>query len=1207
MREIYELASYCNHRFAELVSKEDGQTIEEYQQRFWAWANGLAVFAKPYLSLDARLTKYKYKEIREIVLLFLGVLKMNLDFGLKKAAPATSAEPDSEGLKVTQTSTIARDSEAKGALEKVKIDLSVPIYGIDGAISRLEKLAKAIYSASRESLSTQVLIYAENKRDTQYEELVKAVVQYLYPSDCVPAELGKTLCDSILFRYYRIEYQRRRRQKEKLMPNISLAPEKKADVDVVAGKDGNQRLIDSQPHSSPDSALPPDEQQDHRSEADTDTKSTPYSIDLGAFNDEMDQKSERLSDQASSAPQTGKILYPKAPELSKEHGTAECPICYKLLTRSDVEKRKWRNHVNEDLEPYVCISENCAANLRFFATEKLWLMHMKQAHTAIWIRHLHNTRSWVCPIPHTSLYAGETSFNSCDELYNHMTLIHSGSHKHSELRAISRKSEVRHPRNVDTCPLCGDCHSSYKPSEAEPDPEPETLDAEERTIRDSANHARISPFVGRHLKSLAFFALRKLLEEPDDDNGARGSGHTSKSLAIDSVHSPHRADPEDSVTEPSTLSFEDEPRVSPEDFENLEGIVGAYDFAETAPPDFLHQENSMDDLVKEKSYNPDEDQTLMQFKSSYVETVASQEEKSPQATRTDDEAIGYIALDLLRTDRCIQELEDKIAASFVESPFDGAYEKFLPASCISQLITKEVLYEYTSDIPASLRENWTNFVLTQTRTVYAIAVWSGIHAAELFTTLRDFQDRNISDDMLPFSTTSDAYSILNSTAGRRKSYQFLDSQWRFLAPIFTSVRTYNLSDSSVLPFTEVINVHAGGYGRIFKVEIHPAHQKVFSKRMDSREPFVAVKEFNENEQWRQEVEHMQVVNDIGHPHLVRYLSAFTRRRQQYVMLEWANRGSLRDFWESYSRNLDAPLILAVLRQISGLIDALCKLHEVPMRHGDLKPENILVFDEMTFKIADFGVTRIHRQATTLQRYPTTTFSTTRKYEAPETETHRDWPRSRLFDVWSMGCIGLECVIWLLYGSEGLKKLDKNLSQTSPYSGFYTAIETTNRELTATVHPIVTEWIDIMTSEDPECLGSSALGDLLRFVKMNALVISLPKRSRPQRVESADPNVPVMRVSDNSVPKIHFRSPTELPPEGRVRATAADFRHEMDEICGRAAADPAYCFTGKSRDALRLPNLVTEETAYLRLPARHQPLSFSDDMSSLIDTNDNGRQ
>jgi len=82
MREIYDLARYCNNRFEDLVSKEDGRIIEEYQQKFWAWANALAVFAKPYLSLDARLANSKYKEIREIVLLLLRVLKKNLDFGM---------------------------------------------------------------------------------------------------------------------------------------------------------------------------------------------------------------------------------------------------------------------------------------------------------------------------------------------------------------------------------------------------------------------------------------------------------------------------------------------------------------------------------------------------------------------------------------------------------------------------------------------------------------------------------------------------------------------------------------------------------------------------------------------------------------------------------------------------------------------------------------------------------------------------------------------------------------------------------------------------------------------------------------------------------------------------------------------------------------------------------------------------------------------
>lgn len=42
---------------------------------------------------------------------------------------------------------------------------------------------------------------------------------------------------------------------------------------------------------------------------------------------------------------------------------------------------------------------------------------------------------------------------------------------------------------------------------------------------------------------------------------------------------------------------------------------------------------------------------------------------------------------------------------------------------------------------------------------------------------------------------------------------------------------------------------------------------------------------------------------------------------------------------------------------------------------------------------------------------------TQKYEPPETDNERGeigQPRSRLYDMWSMGCIVFEFIIWLLY-------------------------------------------------------------------------------------------------------------------------------------------------------------------------------------------------
>lgn len=262
---------------------------------------------------------------------------------MKKAVAASSNGPDASGPEpLPQPSTAAYASQTKAGLQRVKTDLSVPVYGIDGAISRLEKLAKTISSASQESLSQRVLTFAENERDEKYEKLVEAVVQYLYPSERVPADLRKILNDSVLFRYYRILYQRRRREKESTL-DFSSYPGQKMVKDLVTRQNDNQPSTGPAPTSpTPQAQTQPSTQQDDKSEADTDAKSAPHSIDLDIFNDKIDQQSERISDQASSAPQTGKILYPKAPELSKEHGNAQCPICYTLLPKSKVEKKNWR-------------------------------------------------------------------------------------------------------------------------------------------------------------------------------------------------------------------------------------------------------------------------------------------------------------------------------------------------------------------------------------------------------------------------------------------------------------------------------------------------------------------------------------------------------------------------------------------------------------------------------------------------------------------------------------------------------------------------------------------------------------------------------------------------------------------------------------------------------------------------------------------------
>lgn len=71
-------------------------------------------------------------------------------------------------------------------------------------------------------------------------------------------------------------------------------------------------------------------------------------------------------------------------------------------------------------------------------------------------------------------------------------------------------------------------------------------------------------------------------------------------------------------------------------------------------------------------------------------------------------------------------------------------------------------------------------------------------------------------------------------------------------------------------------------------------------------------------------------------------------------------------------------------------------------------------------LADFGPAKQHEASTALRLGMTKTFVGTYRYEIPE-KPSGNGPRSRLYDMWSMGCIIIEFVVWLLYGHNELRR------------------------------------------------------------------------------------------------------------------------------------------------------------------------------------------
>lgn len=93
-------------------------------------------------------------------------------------------------------------------------------------------------------------------------------------------------------------------------------------------------------------------------------------------------------------------------------------------------------------------------------------------------------------------------------------------------------------------------------------------------------------------------------------------------------------------------------------------------------------------------------------------------------------------------------------------------------------------------------------------------------------------------------------------------------------------------------------------------------------------------------------------------------------------------------------------------------------------HGDIKPENILFFNDKhsggtgmgILQLADFGLARYHHSTTIVEVSPRVTGH---PYCPPEVDL--TWKTDQSLDIWTLGCLFLESLVWLMFGSQGLSE------------------------------------------------------------------------------------------------------------------------------------------------------------------------------------------
>jgi len=273
---------------------------------------------------------------------------------------------------------------SKANVNHISVELDLSLFGIDGCLKRLERIATAILDATQASLHRRVRAFAEKNRDTPFEKVVWLTIVTRFPSVASDSDrqtmwaylsqgtgppgdteakseqeleilkksemfsgLFRALFETTTFRHYRMLYERQRRLKdlEGPAPDQSIPTEEiNKPKETEAKEAGGIRAVPSHINLTSRAAV---RQASPQQPVNSETEPTlPYTVDLPRFKARMDTAGNSNSAETSdkkpyTASESGDVMYPRPPRLPKGATEGICHLCLQLCPADVLQGNDW--------------------------------------------------------------------------------------------------------------------------------------------------------------------------------------------------------------------------------------------------------------------------------------------------------------------------------------------------------------------------------------------------------------------------------------------------------------------------------------------------------------------------------------------------------------------------------------------------------------------------------------------------------------------------------------------------------------------------------------------------------------------------------------------------------------------------------------------------------------------------------------------------
>jgi serine/threonine protein kinase/Tfp pilus assembly protein PilF len=178
----------------------------------------------------------------------------------------------------------------------------------------------------------------------------------------------------------------------------------------------------------------------------------------------------------------------------------------------------------------------------------------------------------------------------------------------------------------------------------------------------------------------------------------------------------------------------------------------------------------------------------------------------------------------------------------------------------------------------------------------------------------------------------------------------------------------------------------------------------------------------------------QTASSLNHPHIVTVYDVGEVDGRQYLVTEFVDGGTLKDWAQATTRTWRQ-----IVELLTGVADGLAAAHAAGIAHRDIKPENILVAKNGYAKLADFGLAKLWEATDSVAVTRTLSAGHTRpgmivgtiSYMSPEQAAGQ--PLDARSDIFSFGVVLYELLAGRrpFEGATDLERLQALVSRPAP--------------------------------------------------------------------------------------------------------------------------------------------------------------------------------